>query len=347
MQLGLSEDQQAIKDVFKSFFVNESPVTLARDREPLGFDAHLWSMLCATGAPGMGVAESHGGGGAGLCELSVVAEELGRQIAPVPLIDHQVAARAISASGASLPDVFEGSAIAAFALRPAAHDEWSYVSAGAIADVVVGLNGADLVAVRSAKGEHLLNTGSLPMANRKTAGDRTVLATGTHAYEAYALALAEWKALTAAALVGVAAAALDIGLDYVTTRIQFGRPIGSFQAVQQGLADLPIAIDGGRLLAHKAAWAGDREAAGAGGQIDLVNNDTTDFQALASMALVFCGDAAAHATDRSLHYHGGYGYAEEYDIQLFYRRARAWALLLDDPSRECLRLADRLFGKGA
>lgn len=347
MQLGLSEDQQAIKDVFKAFFVNESPVTLAREREPLGFDAELWSKLCATGAPGMGVSESSGGGGANLCDLSVVAEEFGRQIAPVPLVDHQVAARAIGAAGVAMADVVDGASVAAFALRPAANDEWSYVSAGAIADVVVGLDGADLVAVRAPKGPHLRNTGCLPMANRPTTGDRTVLASGTAAYEAYALALGEWKALTAAALVGVAAAALDIGLDYVNTRIQFGRPIGSFQAVQQGLADLPITIDGGRLLAHKAAWAGDREANGTKGRIDLVNNDTNDFQALASMALVFCSDTAAHATDRSLHYHGGYGYAEEYDIQLFYRRARAWALAFDDPSRECLRLADRLFGKGA
>ena len=62
------------------------------------------------------------------------------------------------------------------------------------------------------------------------------------------------------------------------------------------------------------------------------------------MAYLFTSDAAAHATDRSLHYHGGYGFSEEYDIQLYYRRARGWSLVLDDPSHEALRLADRLLG---
>ena len=60
------------------------------------------------------------------------------------------------------------------------------------------------------------------------------------------------------------------------------------------------------------------------------------------MAFVFAADARGHATDRSLHYHGGYGFAEEYDIQLFYRRARGWALVLDDPARECLAARRRL-----
>jgi alkylation response protein AidB-like acyl-CoA dehydrogenase len=59
--------------------------------------------------------------------------------------------------------------------------------------------------------------------------------------------------------VGIGAQSLHMALDYVGTRIQFGKPIGAFQAVQQSLADLPILVDGGRLLAHKAAWAGDNE----------------------------------------------------------------------------------------
>jgi alkylation response protein AidB-like acyl-CoA dehydrogenase len=61
------------------------------------------------------------------------------------------------------------------------------------------------------------------------------------------------------------------------------------------------------------------------------------------MSFLFTADAAAMATDRSLHYHGGYGYSEEYDIQMYYRRARGWALVLDDPGREAVRLSHRLF----
>jgi alkylation response protein AidB-like acyl-CoA dehydrogenase len=74
------------------------------------------------------------------------------------------------------------------------------------------------------------------------------------------------------------------------------------------------------------------------------DSDITDFPTLASMAFVFASEAAAYVTDRSLHYHGGYGFAEEYDIQLYYRRARGWSLVYGDPAKECLDLADRLFG---
>jgi alkylation response protein AidB-like acyl-CoA dehydrogenase len=62
------------------------------------------------------------------------------------------------------------------------------------------------------------------------------------------------------------------------------------------------------------------------------------------MAFLFASEASALATDRSLHAHGGYGYAEEYDIQLYFRRARGWSLIAGDPARECLHLADALFG---
>jgi alkylation response protein AidB-like acyl-CoA dehydrogenase len=180
----------------------------------------------------------------------------------------------------------------------------------------------------------------MPIADRATGG-ATVLAAGAEARAAFARARAEWQTLTAAALTGIARTALEIAIAYVTERHQFDRPIGAFQALQQQLADLPIAIDGAFLLSAKAAWAGDRETPGT---IDVGLCDVTDFETLASMAFLFASDASALATDRSLHAHGGYGYAEEYDIQLFFRRARGWALVAGDPTRECLQLSDRLFG---
>jgi alkylation response protein AidB-like acyl-CoA dehydrogenase len=346
MHLGLTDDQSTIKEVFEAFFTKESPTTAARAAEPLGFDRALWDRLLETGAPGMAVPEANGGGGASLGDLVVVAEEYGKAIAPVPLIEHQIAARLLAAAGATelLADgVVDGTTIATIALHPAVSGTWRLVPAGAIADVVVGLDGDDLVAVSSSPpNDGPRNHGAMPLANRSTTdGTRTVLATGPAAQALASRALSEWKTITASALIGIAQRSLTIALEYVMARHQFGRPIGSFQAVQHGLADLPIQIDGGRLLAHKAAWAGD---GGDTGVIEVGDNDVTDFGALASMAIVFNGDAAAHATDRSLHFHGGYGFAEEYDIQLFYRRARGWALVLDDPGRECLRLADTLFG---
>jgi alkylation response protein AidB-like acyl-CoA dehydrogenase len=324
VDLGLSPDEEAVGELFSTFFAKEAPPSVARAAEPLGFDAALWQRLAATGAPGMGV------DGASLGELVVAAEALGRAIAPVPLVEHLAASRAHPA-----PDIADGTTIATISLRPAVDGSWRLVPAGAVAGVVVGVDGEELVAVRAdAPGTGPRNHASAPLADRSTAGERVVLGPAA----AFETVLAEWKVLTAGTLVGVAASALDIGVEYVKARHQFGVPIGSFQAVQHGLAELPGMIDGARLLTHKAAWAT------VGGPLDIGDNAVEDQIALASMAFVFAADVAALATDRSLHYHGGYGFAEEYDIQLYYRRARGWSLVLDDPAVECRRLADRLFG---
>jgi alkylation response protein AidB-like acyl-CoA dehydrogenase len=338
MELGLDDDQRAIQEVFAAFFTKEAPRAAARAAEPLGFDATLWQRLLATGAPGMGAPEAAGGGGARLADLAVVAETFGRSIAPVPFVEHAVAARVLPDA-----DVVAGEVLATLALREAdGEGTWRIVPAGAVADVVVGLDRGEMVAVRSpAPGSGPRNHASSPLADRSSrTGDRTVLG-GT---AEFARALDEWRVLTSAALVGIASAALDMAVEYVMARHQFGVPIGSFQAVQHGLADLPALIDGSRLLTHKAAWAGD---GGGTGICDVDLAEVEDFAALASMAYLFATDTAAHATDRSLHFHGGYGFSEEYDIQLYYRRARGWALVLDSPSVEALRLADRLLGATA
>jgi len=207
---------------------------------------------------------------------------------------------------------------------------------------VVGMVGDDLVISREgAPGTAPRNHAAMPIADRRPSPSATVLAAGDDARAAFALARAEWQTLTAWSLTGIAVTAQAIALEYVKERHQFDRPIGSFQALQQQLADLPIVIAGAQLLAGKAAWAGDR---GTPGIVDTDLCDITDFETLAGMAFLFAGDAAALATDRSLHVHGGYGYAEEYDIQLFYRRARGWSLVAGDPAHEALRLADSMFG---
>jgi alkylation response protein AidB-like acyl-CoA dehydrogenase len=334
VDLGLSADQEAIAELFDGFFAKESPPTVARDAEPLGFDRELWDKLVELGAPGMGSAESAGGGGASLSDLVIVAECVGRAIAPVPLVDHLAALSVLDDA-----DLVSGEAIAAVSVRPADADgTWWLVPAGAVADVVVGVDGDELVAVRSAPPmAGPLNFGAAPVADRSTReGERRVLGPAS----AFDAVLDRWKLLTAAALIGVADGALKLGLQYVMERQQFGVPIGSFQAVQHGMADLPVLIDGGRLLTHKAAWALDAGT----DEIDWRNLDITDGPTLASMAFVFASDAAGHATDRSLHFHGGYGFAEEYDIQLYYRRARGWALVFTDVTTETLGLADRLLG---
>ena len=337
VDLGLTPDQESIAELFDGFFANESPSAVIRAAEPLGFDPDLWAKVIELGAPGMGSAESVGGGGASLSDLVVVCESLGRHLAPVPLVEHLAALALLDDA-----DLVAGDAIATISLRPAVDGVWSLVPAGAVADVIVGIDGDECVVVRSAPPMRApRNHGSAPIADRSSRdGQRTVLGPASM----FSAARDRWNVLTSAALVGIAEGAMRLGVQYVMERYQFDVPIGSFQSVQHGLADLPVLVDAGRLLTHKAAWALSEVTDGI---VDWRNNDIDDGPSLAAMALVFATDAAMTSTDRSLHYHGGYGFAEEYDVQLYYRRARGWSLIAGDPTDLCLDLADRFFGEVA
>lgn len=326
VDLELSEDERVLSEVFGTFVARECPISVVRRAAPFGFDPPLWKLLREMGAPGMGV------DGASLSELAVVTEHLGRVIAPVPLVEHLVASRALAARGVEQPDE---ATIMTVALRPAADGVWTLVPAGAVADVVIGVDGDELVAVTDpAPGHSPRNHADAPLADRSSrGGNRTVLGPAAE----FDAIRADWQILTASALVGLAAAALELGVEYVKGREQFGVPVGTFQAVQHGLAELPGPIDGARLLVHRAATAD-------GTNVDVLDLDITDRNVLASMAFLFASDVAARTTDRSLHFHGGYGVSEEYHIQLYYRRARGWALVHGDPEDEALRLGELMFG---
>ena len=332
--LELDDDQLAIAQLFAGFLEKESPSERVRAAEPLGFDGVLWSALCDLGAAGM---SSPTEDGVRNSDLVVACEQLGRYVAPVPWIEHLSAAPLLDdpAAGAGDP-------IATLALHPARGEgTWRLVPAGAVASTVVGLDGNDLVAVTAEPpGQAPANLGAAPIADRsarvgerRVVGDRVV----------FEQALDRWRLLTAAALVGIAGRARDLALDYLAERRQFGRPIGSYQALQHAVADFPAHHDGARMLVHKAAWAADGDLHG---QADVADGDLRDATVLVRMAFCFAAEAAAMITDRSLHCHGSYGFSLEYDIQLFYRRARAWPLLLGDPAGERAKLASLLWPAG-
>jgi alkylation response protein AidB-like acyl-CoA dehydrogenase len=173
----------------------------------------------------------------------------------------------------------------------------------------------------------------MPVADVVVSDGATVIASGESALAAYEAAIDEWLVLTAAALGGLAARAVEIGVEYATDRMAWGQPIGSFQAVSHPLADSATAADGARLLAQKAAWAADEAPPRA--------------SELAAMAFAFAAQTARDATYRSLHVHGGYGFMLEYDIQLYFRRARAWANVYAEPARAYDRVGDKRFGAPA
>ncbi|MFV2173117.1 acyl-CoA dehydrogenase family protein [Actinomadura sp. LOL_016] len=340
MDLAFTDDQEALRTSLRDFFESESPPEVVRAAEPLGFDGDLWRKIVEMGLPAIPVPVERGGGGAGLLEIAIAAECLGRTLAPVPLIE-AAAATALLADVA--PDhpwtagAVAGDLLPTLALRPVTGGVARLVPAGAVADVVVALRGDALVAVRapeppaaSARDRAVPNLGAMPIADRPLDdGETIVLAEGPAAVAAHDGAVRRWEALTAAALTGLAARALELGLGYVQERKAFGILIGGFQTVQHRLADDATALEGARLLASKAAWARDA--------------GLPDADALATMALLFASETAYTTAADSLHMHGGYGYTLEYDVQLYFRRAKAWPLVAGDRRAAYAGLPRRLY----
>jgi alkylation response protein AidB-like acyl-CoA dehydrogenase len=311
VNLDLSDDQLALRAAVASLFAKESSPERVRAAEPLGFDVGLWERLRDVGVPGMATAA----GGASLVDLAVVCGEAGAALASAPVVESFVAVGLLDRLGACPDDVATGDAIAALAPAPARDGRFPLVPAGAVAGVVVGLVGDALVMVRDEPPRSApSNLGSSPLADRAVPADATVLARGVAAHAALGAALDDWRVLLANALTGAARTALRLGVEYASARVQFGAPIGSFQAVQQRLADVATALDGAELLALEAAWARDAEPGRSG--------------PLAAMAFAFAAQTAHEVADASLHFHGGYGFMLEYDIQLFFRRVTAWAVAL-------------------
>ncbi|HEV7757784.1 MAG TPA: acyl-CoA dehydrogenase family protein, partial [Acidimicrobiales bacterium] len=322
MDLRRSAEQEQLVDAFTGLYRRNCSTERVRAAEPLGFDKALWEQLHELGTTAMAVDPAHGGWGATVLDLALVAEQHGRFVAPAPVIEAQVAARLLAAAGppgaAALAALLGGESLVTVALHPAVAGQAGLVPAGAVADAAVVLVDDRLVLTplegsRQAVG----NLGSMPLADVEVAAGAIELARGAQALALHDAALDDWLVLTAAALVGVGARGLELGVEYVKERKAWGVPIGTFQSVAHRLADSATALDGSRLLAYEAAWAADEDPGRAG--------------ELAAMAFAHAYESARDATYRSLHFHGGYGFMMEYDVQLHYRRARAWATVYAEP----------------
>ena len=341
MDLSYSDEQQHLRENLSSFFSKESTPERVRDAEPSGFDPELWDKIAAMGLPAMAVPEDLGGGGASALDLVLTSEEFGKKIPPAPLVEAVVATNLVCRLEGSevakelLAGAVAGEALLSVALHPLVGGVARLVPAGAVADAVLALDGDEVVALRSTVSPRSplavpSNLGTAPLADRGAGIDeRFVLASGPEAVAAYELARAEWQLLMAGALVGLAQSAIELGADYAQQRHAFGVLIAWFQTVQHRLADAITDLEGARLLAYEAAWAADERRA--------------DARALAAMAFLFSSEVAFRVAADSLHLHGGYGYTLEYDIQLYFRRAKAWPLALGDPKNGYQSLATLLF----
>ncbi|WP_412519794.1 acyl-CoA dehydrogenase family protein [Actinomadura madurae] len=314
------EQQTEVRAMLAGFFGRHSPADVVRAAEPLGFDPALWQNAEHAGIVGLALPEARGGQGAGLVELAFAAEAAGRTLAPVPLADHAVAARALcrlDGGGIDVDAAVSGETIYSLAPLPHGGSGRHLVPSGALAHGVLARRGTELVLLRrDTPPPQTANDAAAPVALWDPADpevSQTVLATGDVAEEAWRKALSEWRVVTAAALVGLGDGAVALARDYALERHQFGVPIATFQAVGHRLVDAHEAVEAARNLTLKAAWFQSEEP--------LTRPE------LPVMALANAARVAPRITGDCVHVHGGFGLMLESDISLYHRRSALWGRL--------------------
>jgi len=226
-----------------------------------------------------------------------------------------------------------GERVVTLALQPSRGAARQLVPEAAVARDVVAFSPADGLVLHTVEepAAHVPNQGSTPLAwFDPSAGEATPLASGAEAEGLFAGAAAEWKLLTAAALVGITDSCLQLAVEFAKSRRTLGVPIGSLQGIAHPLADIATGLHGARNLVWKAAWFADHEP-GVRPELPLA---AFDYAArTATEAAWFC----AHAQ-------GGLGFTVEADISLFFLRAKGWSVLAGDPGPGRQQIAAALLG---
>ena len=296
----LTEDHQALQAAYRDFFKTHCPIETVRAAEESGFDKSLWERLCAMGATTMALPDTVGGDGATLVDLTLVAEEIGRSLAPVPWIDHICTARLLARLGAAESDVVNGKQLVAFDPQHDSVHGVRLIPTGSIADQIVVRDGEDVVRLTfDTRPTKVDNIGRLPMAwvDPASAGTSVVLASGAGALAEYQRALDEWRVLTASALTGLVEETMTIAAEFAKTRYTLGVPISTLQGISHPLANIAITVQGGRNLARRAAW--------------FLDNEPDERPELAPSAFVFMADEASKAATMAVHVQGGLGVSAE------------------------------------
>lgn len=320
LDYSLSEDHQALQAAYKDFFATRCTIETVRAAEESGFDKNLWERLCAMGATTMALPESVGGDGATLVDLTLVAEEIGRSLAPVPWIDHVCAARLLARLGGVDAEIVDGRQIVALDPQQDNGSGVRLIPAGSVADHLVVRDGDDVVRLSfSTRPARVDNIGKLPMAwvDPAAADSRTVLGSGGGALAEYQRALDEWRLLTGAALVGLVEETMTIAAEFAKTRYTLGVPISTLQAISHPLANIAITVQSGRNLARRAAW--------------FFDNEPDERRELAPSVFVFMAEEAAKAATMAVHVQGGLGVSAEAAATAYLVRARGWAVAGGDP----------------
>ena len=374
MNFDFSDDQKQLRDQARKFLAEKCPPKAVRTvldgKEP--YDRALWKGLAEMGFLGVAIPEAYGGAGAGHLELCVIAEEMGRALAPVPFSSTvYLAAEAILLAGSEaqkrkwLPAIAAGEAIGTLALFEGTGNPSPQgvklsavggslngvkkpVPDGAIADFAI-------VAARTGPGERETDIGlflvdlkaggveAKTLTNLDPSRGQAELTFKNCKAEPLGAAKQDWAILTqvldrAAVLmafeqVGGADRALEMGRDYALDRIAFGRPIGSFQAVKHMLADMYVSATLARSNCYYGAWA--------------LSTNASELPEAAAAARISATQAFQHCAKNNIQVHGGMGFTWEFDCHMYYRRANATALGLGSLSYWEDQLIDRMRKKNA
>lgn len=352
-----SDTEEALRDSVRRLFADRCPpesVMRVYDSAPQDF-SKVWHTLAADlGMAGLLVPEELGGAGAGAREAAVVMEEIGRSVAPVPFLSSAVLATVALLHAGDTETVKElaaGSLTAALTvpLSTAPDDVVAGVSVGAKgltgrvtsvagvseADVLVvpvtGPDGLELHTVnRDAAGVDVSPVLALdmtrPLANIEFSGAEPSRVGSASAAAAVTAALQTGAALLASEQLGVAQWCFDTTLAYVKQRKQFGRAIGSYQAIKHRLADLWVEVNSAAAAARYAA--------------DTCARQDDDATIGAAVAQAYCSGVAVHAAEECIQLHGGIGMTWEYPAHLYLKRAKADQLALGTAYRHRARLAE-------
>ncbi len=306
-----------------------------------GFDPAVWREICGQGWLGLRISEADGGSGLGMQEYVALAEECGAGLLPEPLIAASLVARILPA--AMLPDILSGKRLVLSAFQEHANALWDapqaalqdgYVTgrkcfvsmaAGADAFVMTTAGGLALVA-RDAPGMTLATDLTQDGGHYGTLVFNNTPATAIPAD--LADAFEEATLATAGYLLGVTERAFAMTLDYLRTRVQFGQPIGSFQALQHRAADMKIQLALTRASVEAAAATLDSDAT-----LRLRRAAVSRAKARASDAALLIGREAVQM-------HGGIGYTDEYDVGLYLRKAMVLAGQFGSPMLHRARYAE-------
>ncbi|HMF04599.1 MAG TPA: acyl-CoA dehydrogenase family protein [Acidimicrobiia bacterium] len=348
MDFELSDDQLALRDGARDLLDGLADPTRVRTVVDAGggVDHGLWKAMVEQGWTAVEVPEERGGLGLGAVEVAVLVEEIGRHVAPAPFLSTLLAFGALTRAGREecAARLAGGDAIGCVA--------WTRPGHGGVlaerdrltgrSDPVPFAPSADVALVTADTGDgpalYLVELGEAEQPRREPAMDLTrelawlrfddTPAERVGGGEDVEALLDRGAAFTSAEMLGGASRAMEMAVDYAKDRVQFGRPIGSFQAVKHRCADMLVDVEGMRSSAYWAAWC-----------IGAAHEDAS---VAASTAKVWCSDASKRVMASALQVHGGIGFTWEHDLHLFLKRAQLDQVSFGDAAYHRQRLADLL-----